>query len=170
MGTSTPVPLEVGGYVLAGGKSSRMGTDKALLQLGGKPLIEHAVNKLRRICMIVNILSSNPALAPFAPLISDLHPGRGPIGGIEAVLAHSIFDWNLFLPVDMPFLPTAFLNSWVRSTFADEASGVRIAIFTIDGTPQPTLLLIHRGAAPHISQAIERGSFKLISVLRSRWW
>jgi molybdopterin-guanine dinucleotide biosynthesis protein A len=82
-----------------------MGTVKALLQLGGKPLIEHAVTKLRRICADVHILSSNSELAPYAPLVRDIHPNCGPLGGIEAALLHSPYDWNLFLAVDMPFYP-----------------------------------------------------------------
>ena len=79
--------LQVGGYVLAGGKSSRMGTDKALVELAGRPLIARAVEKLRQICAEVHILSSNPELEVHAPLIGDLHEDCGPIGGIEAALA-----------------------------------------------------------------------------------
>src|ERR1039457_2185492 len=90
-------PLPISGYVLAGGRSSRMGTDKALLQLAGKPLIAHAVAKLRRICADVHILGSKPALAAFAPLVPDLHPNCGPVGGMEAALAHSTQDWSLIL-------------------------------------------------------------------------
>jgi molybdenum cofactor guanylyltransferase len=167
MSTSSPLPSEIGGYILAGGKSSRMGTDKALLELAGKPLIRHAVKKLRRVCMDVRILSSNPALADYAPLVPDLHPNTGPIGGIEAALAHSIFNWNLILPVDIPFLPTAFIDHWVRNTIAEEKRGVRIALYTVDGIPQPTLLMIHRDAAPYISQAVERSHFKLFPVLEA---
>jgi hypothetical protein len=66
--TAAPNIFPVAGYVLAGGRSSRMGTDKALLELAGKPLIEHAVAKLRRICANVAILGSNPALAQLEAL------------------------------------------------------------------------------------------------------
>src|SRR5271156_1644278 len=108
-----PLGLDVGGYVLAGGRSSRMGRDKALLELGGKPLALHAVTKLQRVCSDVHILSENRELSAYAPLVSDLHPGCGPIGGIEAAFAHSTHEWNLFLPVDMPFFPSALLFALV---------------------------------------------------------
>jgi molybdopterin-guanine dinucleotide biosynthesis protein A len=142
-----------------------MGTDKALLELAGRPLIEHAVSKLRRTCMDVRTLSGNSALAAYAPLVPDLHAGCGPIGGMEAALAHSLFDWNLFLPVDLPLLPAAFLDCWVRSTVAEEQRGLRLALFTVSGVPQPTLLMIHRDAACYIGQAVDRGDLKLFSVL-----
>ncbi len=87
-----PVPSEIGGYVLAGGRSSRMGRDKALLELAGKPLVRHAVKKLRRVCMDVRVLSDNPELAAYAPIVPDIHRDCGPMGGIEAALTHSIFD------------------------------------------------------------------------------
>jgi molybdenum cofactor guanylyltransferase len=163
---ATQPAIDLSAYVLAGGRSSRMGTDKALLQLAGKPLIAHAVTKLRRITPHVHILSSNPALADYAPLVPDLHPNTGPIGGIEAALTHSSSDWNLILPVDVPFLPATFIEAWVRSTLADEY-GVRIRLFTIDGVPQPTVLLIHREAAPYISEAIQCGDYKLFPVLEA---
>jgi molybdenum cofactor guanylyltransferase len=157
----------IGGYVLAGGRSSRMGTDKALLELAGKPLIEHAVTKLCRVCASAHILSASAALAGYAPLVADLHPGCGPIGGIEAALAHSPYDWNLILPVDLPLLPTAFLDGWARSARAGAARGLRIDHFTVSGVAQPTLLMVHREAAPYIVRAVERGDFKLFAVLEA---
>jgi len=159
--------LPISGYVLAGGRSSRMGRDKALIALAGRPLIEHSVTKLRRICADVHILSNDPVLASFAPVVPDIHPNCGPIGGIEAALAHSGHDWNLFLPVDMPLLPTALLSHWIANALDGASPGggrPGIRIFTAGGRPQPGLCLIHRAIAPLITRALDREEFALISV------
>jgi molybdenum cofactor guanylyltransferase len=160
-----PVPSEIGGYVLAGGESSRMGRDKALLELAGKPLLRHAVIKLRRVCMDVRVLSANPEHGLDAPIVPDVHPGCGPLGGMEAALAHSVFAWNLFMPVDMPFLPSIFLDHWVRQTIVAEKRGARLAMFTVDGVPQPTLAMVHRDVAPFVTSAVKRREFKLYPIL-----
>lgn len=178
----------IGGYVLAGGKSSRMGRDKALLVLAGEPLVARAVKKLRQLCAEVHVLSDNPALAEFAPLVRDLHPGCGPIGGMEAALAHSAFEWNLFLPVDMPFLPAEWMAEWVADCtlgpnclgpnclgpdclrpdrLSAPASGVRVHIVTVDGRPQPGFCLLHKAVQPFLSEAIERREFKLLTALQT---
>ncbi len=160
-----PVPAEVGGYVLAGGKSSRMGRDKALIELAGTPLLGHAVKKLQRVCVDVRVLGANPDFAAYAPIVPDLHPDCGPLGGIEAALTHSVFDWNLFLPVDMPFLPSAFLHNWVRQALTAEKRGARVAMFTVDGVPQPTFAMVHRDVIPFVTSSVERRAFKLYPVL-----
>lgn len=172
-------PSEIGGYVLAGGQSSRMGRDKAFLELAGKPLILHAVVKLRRVCVDVNILGSNPALDAYAPLVKDVHPGCGPLGGMEAALLHSQHDWNMFLPVDVPFLPTAYLCGWVRQAVLRADGVIRILhqgfempgvhalvwMFRVEGVPQPTVALVHREVRPFLTEALERGEYKLFPVL-----
>ena len=158
-------PAEIGGYVLAGGRSSRMGRDKALLELGGKPLVLHAVVKLRRICMEVCVLSNNPTLDMYAPLVKDVHPDCGPMGGMEAALLHSRYDWNLFLPVDVPFLPTAYLSGWVRHALDSAAVHALVWMFKVEGMPQPTVALVHREVRPFLTEALERGEFKLFPVL-----
>jgi molybdenum cofactor guanylyltransferase len=156
-----------------------MGRDKAFLDLGGKPLILHAVVKLRRVCMEVNVLGSNPDLDAYAPLVKDVHPDCGPMGGMEAALLHSRYDWNLFLPVDVPFLPTAYLCGWVRQVLhrADgvirrlhqgfEMPGVHALVwmFRVEGVPQPTVALVHREVRPFLTEALERGEYKLFPVL-----
>jgi len=162
MKTTSPIS----GYVLAGGRSSRMGTDKSLLRLAGKPLIQHAVTKLRRICADVNILSSNPALAAYGPLVRDLHANCGPLGGIGAALMHSSHEWNLFLPVDVPFLPIAVLQSWIAAILHPAETG-RVAMFTVDGRPQPAVCLLHKDIAPSIAAAVALSEFKLLPVLEA---
>jgi molybdopterin-guanine dinucleotide biosynthesis protein A len=165
--TVAPAPYEIGGYVLAGGRSSRMGQDKAMLPLAGKPLIAHAVAKLRRLCIDVRILSDTSVLAEYAPIVPDLHPGCGPLGGIEAALTQSAFDWNLFLPVDMPLIPTAFLHHWISNTLAAARGGAKVSLFTVEGVPQPTMVMIHRDVLPFATSALERGEFKLYPVLKN---
>ncbi len=95
-------------FVLAGGRSTRMGQDKALLQLAGKSLLELALDKLRALP-----LAAAPRIAgaplEHAGVVADLHPGCGPLSGIEAALAASTQALNVFLPVDMPLLPPGFL-------------------------------------------------------------
>jgi molybdenum cofactor guanylyltransferase len=159
------LPPLIGGYVLAGGRSSRMGRDKALLELGGRPLIGHAVTKLLRVCADVRVLGQKSELAEYAPLVPDLHAGCGPLGGIEAALRHSPYAWNLFVPVDMPFLPTAFLDAWVGEVVKEDRKDLRVAIFTVDGVPQPVPCLLHREIARYIARAVEEGRFKLFPVL-----
>jgi molybdenum cofactor guanylyltransferase len=159
-------PLPISGYVLAGGHSSRMGTDKCLLPLAGKPLIQHAVAKLRRVCDRVHILSSNSALAAYAPLVPDIHPGCGPVGGIEAALAHSTTDWSLLIPVDVPFVPVAMLQGWAAAVVVPEQT-IRVSIFAVEGRPQPAISLLHRQIAPSIAAAVSLSEFKLLPVLEA---
>ena len=100
------------------------------------------------------------------------------MGGIEAALLHSRHDWNLFLPVDMPFVPTAYLVGWVRhavlhgggalprrTEFELPGTHARVWMFTVDSVPQPTLALVHREVRPFLTEALERGEYKLFPVL-----
>ncbi len=158
--------LNVGGYVLAGGKSSRMGRDKALLELAGKPLIAHAVTKMRRVCSEVHVVSGRPELASFAPLIRDLHEGCGPLGGLETAMESSRHKWNLFLPVDVPFLPTALLENWIRRVAGEQGRTARVAMFTVCGVPQPLLCLLHKEVTPFVRAAMARQEYKVFPVLK----
>ena len=156
-----------------------MGRDKAFLELAGKPLVLHAVVKLRRVCMEVSVLGNDPALDAYAPLVTDLHPDCGPMGGMEVALLHSRYDWNLFLPVDVPFVPTIYLSLWVGQTLPEESgrhqklhegfempgTHARVMMFTVDGVPQPTVALVHREVRPFLTEALERGEYKLFPVL-----
>jgi len=156
---------DVNGYVLAGGKSSRMRRDKALLELAGKPLALRAVEKLRRVCADVYILGDRSDLEMYAPVIRDLHEGCGPLAGIEAALSHSEKMWNLFMAVDMPFLPVEFLQNWMERVLQQKSA--RSSMFCVDGRPQPALCMLHKDVAPYVERAVTQAEFKLLPVLES---
>jgi molybdenum cofactor guanylyltransferase len=104
---------EISAVILAGGASSRMGRDKAWVEFGGVPLIQLAVEKVR--ALVVNeIFISGRAGEDYAalkhPVLFDLEPGVGPMGGIERGLHACTSPLLLVLAVDVPRLTTAFLQ------------------------------------------------------------
>ena len=157
---------DIGGYVLAGGKSSRMGRDKALVELAGKPLVLRAVLKLRRICADVAIAGGDASLDMFAPVVVDIHPGCGPLSGIEAALAHSTHDWNLFLPIDMPLMPSAVLETCFVGVALKTLPALAAIVHTVDGRDQPLCAIYHRALLPFIQEALAAGRYKLMPVVR----
>ena len=96
-------------FVLAGGKSSRMGQDKAFLELHGKLLIDHAIEQAK-IADEVFIVGPKAMFSAFGRIVEDRYPEAGPLGGIHAALAHSRTELNLVLGVDMPFVTAGFLE------------------------------------------------------------
>lgn len=155
--------ISLTGFVLAGGRSTRMGQDKALLLLEGIPLVQRAVAKLHAVASEVFLLGNREELAPFAPLVPDLRESCGPLGGMEAALSRASHDWSLILPVDMPFLPLALLRSWVDTVLRRPLA--RVAFFVVDQMPQPALCLLHREMLPFLTLAAGQGRFKLNPVL-----
>jgi molybdenum cofactor guanylyltransferase len=104
-----PAAEDVSAFILAGGKSSRMGMDKAFIALDGRTLLARMLDVARSVTPQVWIVGSAAKYAPFAPTIEDVIPNCGPLGGIHAALATSKTDLNLIMAVDVPFVPPALL-------------------------------------------------------------
>lgn len=121
-------------FILAGGRSSRMGADKALLELNGKPLIVHTIELARQVSRDVKIVGNPLTLASYGAVIEDVYRGRGPLGGIHAALTASESDWNLILAVDLPFLTVPFLKYLIAES---QASGVTVTVPSTDGFLHP---------------------------------
>jgi molybdopterin-guanine dinucleotide biosynthesis protein A len=94
--------MDVSGFVLAGGKSTRMGKDKALLEWHGRTLLEHMVQLVGTVTDPVRVVGRDE--------LPDLVAGLGPLSGIATGLENSFTDGNLFVAVDMPLLTSAFLK------------------------------------------------------------
>lgn len=102
------------GIILAGGLSSRMGTNKALLELNGSAVLTHINNAIRpAVSRIVVAAGSNEAIYSALgdkdfEFVKDVYPGKGPLAGLDAALSVSQTEWNLVSACDMPLLQTSF--------------------------------------------------------------
>jgi molybdopterin-guanine dinucleotide biosynthesis protein A len=99
-------------FILSGGKSSRMGTNKALLNIGGRSLIQRIVEILESIFSTVVISSNEPQLYKSLEkkIIKDIYPGRGPLSGIHSTLTYSNTEKNLIISCDIPFINKELIN------------------------------------------------------------
>jgi molybdenum cofactor guanylyltransferase len=150
----------ISGIILAGGASRRMGSDKALLDLGGRPLIAIVADKLGLVADEVIIAADDTAAyESFADrVVPDQFPGVGTLGGIHAGLAAARHDLALVVGCDMPFLQPAVL---VR--FAEAAAGFDIAILRRGKWVEPMHAAYRRTCLPAIERAIRAGDRRVIS-------
>src|SRR5258705_3897791 len=95
--------LSRAGFVLTGGKSSRMGADKAFLEFDGRTLLERALEVMHEACDEVAIVGDPAKFGSYGVVVPDLYPGCGPLAGIHAALLHSSAELNMVLAVGMPF-------------------------------------------------------------------
>jgi molybdopterin-guanine dinucleotide biosynthesis protein A len=151
-------------FVLAGGRSTRMGQDKALLQVAGVSLLEHALDKLRALGAFATprIVGARPDLSSYAPVVPDLHPGCGPLSGIEAALAATTQPLNLFLPVDLPLLPAGLLGWMLRRA---EITGALATVPRVNGRPQPLCAVYHRDLLAGVTASLAAGNYKVMPVV-----
>ena len=98
------------GFVLAGGRSSRMGTDKALLKFGGSTLLGRAISVLHSLSLDVTIIGDRTRFSALGTVIEDIYPNAGPLAGIHAALRQSSAELNLILAVDIPFVSSELLS------------------------------------------------------------
>jgi molybdopterin-guanine dinucleotide biosynthesis protein A len=151
-------------FVLAGGRSTRMGREKALLELGGVPMA-------LRLAMLVAPLTSNVTLlgspSHFSDLpmrvIADDQPDLGPLGGIATALRLTQCDWNLILGCDLPFLTEEWLAWLIARATASSAQAVLPA--GARGHVEPLCAMYHRSAHPAIAAALGRGVRKVTDGL-----
>jgi molybdopterin-guanine dinucleotide biosynthesis protein A len=153
----------VNAFVLAGGQSTRMGRDKALLELHGRPLIEYALEKLRALNFSPYIIGPRPDLAAFAPVIPDIHRNAGPLGGIEAALHATDAEQNLFVPVDLPLLPIEFLRWMIDRVKRTNAAAT---IPRLQAQPQPLCAIYSKGLLPHAQAALAAGDNKVMHAVK----
>ena len=154
--------LPVHGFVLVGGKSSRMGVDKALLPFAGRPMVEIAVAKLREFCADVSVVGNREDLAGYAPVVREARVDVGPAAGIEAGLMAAGQEWSLFIPVDVPLVPGELLRRWAEAVMA---KGCVASYLVVQEQRQPAFCLMRRECLVAVSAAIERGERRVAALL-----
>lgn len=146
-------------FILIGGKSSRLGTDKAFVELGGKTLLQTAVETVRNALPLERITSVAGSSTQFAinaitsdiPFIFDLQEGRGPLGGIHAALSYAQTPWIFVLACDYPFVSDELINLMAERV-SDEFGAV--VPEQQDGRMQPLCGFYKVGAARSVVEEI----------------
>jgi len=107
----------INGYILAGGKSSRMGTDKGLLLFEGKAMIQYVIEQMQAVFSKLVLVSNNPEYEKFGlEVIPDLIKDSGPAGGIYTALKHSKAKLNFMVSCDMPFITKEAIAFIIENT------------------------------------------------------
>ena len=143
------------GFVLAGGKSTRMGRDKALLDWHGHTLLQHMVELVRTVADPVQVVGRSP--------LQDRLPGLGPLSGIATGLETSCTDANLFVAVDLPLLTQDFLK-YLCSRI--EHSSHPLMACKI-GSAFPLCLGIWRPLLPEIQRRLSARDLSIRALLES---
>jgi molybdenum cofactor guanylyltransferase len=155
--------------ILAGGKSTRMGTDKAFAEFKGCTLLARALDLARGISPNVRIAGSIEKFAPFAVVVEDVFHDCGPLGGIHATLRDSPTELNLLLAVDMPLVSAAFLQFLLEQ--ARQSPEAAAVVPHGDGGWQPLCAVYRREFAVAAENALRAGRNKidlLFDVVRTR--
>jgi molybdopterin-guanine dinucleotide biosynthesis protein A len=144
---------ELSGFVLAGGKSTRMGQDKALLNWYGVTLLDHMVELLRRVADPVQVVGRDP--------FPDRLPGLGPLSGIATGLETSSTDANLFVAVDLPLLTEDFLK-FLRVRIL---ASVHPLLACKIGSAFPLCLGVWRPMLPEITRCLSAGQLSIRGLI-----
>lgn len=150
------------GIILAGGKSSRMGTDKGLMPFRGKPMIQHIIDPMAKICQRIFIVTSNSMYGMFGfELVQDEQPDYGPVMGVLSGLKKSETDLNLVMSCDAPFVGFDLMKELVlKSGEADLVSA------SSSKGIHPLIAVYRRICLPVFEQAVEEDEHRLRSVIQ----
>src|SRR5262245_31632991 len=159
------------GFIQAGGLSSRMGRDKAWMEIGGSPMIERVLTAMRpvidKISIVVN--SKNPNHKKYEELarkwdlaiIDDLHDHRGPLGGIDTALGSCLkHESALILACDLPFITPVFLSFLCKKHLVDYRQEVTVPLDQ-EHRFQPLCAIYHRSCQRPIKQMLDDDNLKV---------
>src|SRR5712692_511601 len=153
----------VGGFILAGGASSRMGRDKALLEFAGVPLLVRTARLLdSRVAQVTVIGPPERYAALGLRVVPDDQPGVGPLGGIATALRLSTADWNLLVSCDLPYLTGEWLDWLIGRALASEADAL---VPEAERGLEPLCAIYRRSCGPALAAAIARGERKVTDAV-----
>jgi molybdopterin-guanine dinucleotide biosynthesis protein A len=158
--------------ILAGGKSERMGQDKALMPVNRRPLLSYGLGRTDLLKASATLLVTNtPAVHGVfgLPMVSDVYTDCGALGGIHAALRAMDTPWALVVACDMPFLNADLLAYQLRVAQETDADAV---VPRVEGHSQNLHVVLHRRMMATVEDRLRRGLFKLGALypaLNTRW-
>jgi len=149
---------EVSSFITAGGLSSRMGTDKAWLDLDGRPMIEHVIAAVAPLTNSIAIIANQPEYKRLGyPVVGDTNVGIGPLEAIRTALSNAATPRVILVACDLPFVTTELFRFILRAS-EDHYATVPVGP---DGKLEPLCAVYHREALPAVNDLIEDGHRKI---------
>jgi molybdenum cofactor guanylyltransferase len=156
--------MQASGFVLAGGGSTRMGRNKALLPFRGITLVEHVAGVVRQAAGSVTLIGDPVQLGHLGlPVVPDRLAASGPASGIYTALTITSTDWNLIAGCDMPAINCDILRDLLRRTALTTSHCVAAA--GPDGEPEPLCAVYHRRCLVAVARAIRENKLKMKDLL-----
>jgi molybdopterin-guanine dinucleotide biosynthesis protein A len=154
--------MKAAAIILSGGKSSRMGTNKALLKINGKTNIERITDTLKVSFNDILLVTNHPEDYQFLGLkmVPDHYPGQGPLAGVHAGLLASQCDTNFVVACDMPFASVTLAEMLVK-----KCSGYDAVIPVINGVQHPLFAVFQKRVTDVAAQSIEAGRLRMKHLL-----
>lgn len=155
----------ISGILLAGGKSKRMGTEKAILPLGGKLLYEYPLSILQHFCDEILISSDSASLKEKChyPFIQDEKPGIGPLMGIYTCMKKISNSVALVLSCDNPNISIGFIAYLLQNS---NSSQITLGIGP-KGLPEPLSGIYHKEIIPIAHSLLDDGDYRLSTLIRN---
>ena len=154
------MPADLTIAILAGGRSSRMGTDKAFVRVLGRPLIEEILSQSAGLGLESLIVTNRPAEYAYlgVPLFGDVLPEKGPLGGLYSALHSATRPHVLCIACDMPFVVRPLLDYLISLIPEGDAIVPRL-----DGEAEPFRAIYSRACLAPIRAALDAGRMRMIS-------
>jgi molybdopterin-guanine dinucleotide biosynthesis protein A len=149
-------------FILCGGKSSRMQSEKGLVLFKGKPFIEHIINAILPITNNIQLITNGNDYDYLEyNKINDIEIDKGPLGGIYTALYHSESEFNMILSCDIPLISTELLAELIKK-HDDEAA---ITVLSSESRMHPLIGIYAKRIIPIIKEAITQGDLKLMNLI-----
>ncbi|MGJ5643361.1 molybdenum cofactor guanylyltransferase [Formosa sp. S-31] len=155
----------ISAYILCGGKSSRMQTEKGLVEFNSKPFIEWIIEAVKPITDNIYLVTENTSYSKYNyPLLADIHKNKGPVGGIYTALSHTSTHQNLILSCDIPMISTDIIKRYLINS---KVINSHISFVSDSTRDYPLIGMYTSNNLPRFEQAIRTNQLKLMTLIKS---
>lgn len=153
---------KITGIILAGGKSSRFGSNKALFEYQGKKLVEYSIETLYPLCGQLLLSTNEPEKFTFTglPTVRDVYPDCGPVGGIHACLQQSKTEHHLITGCDLPWLDTRLFEFILGCS-----SGYQVVMPMHKGFKETMASYYHKSCTASLEKALQKKRYKIFDAI-----
>ena len=157
---------DIEAFILVGGKSSRMGRDKALLEISGKPLAARTAEIVKPLVANVMLIGEQRRQTELGlPVLADRWPGAGPLGAIATALLGTTKPWALILACDLPYLNAKWIASLGERALAAEPNFCDAFVPSSENGLEPLCAIYRATAGGTLAKALENGTRKVTNGL-----